>query len=215
MMSRNACPKCGVQLMETDRFCPQCGRRLTPGGSGRLVLLIILLLLAAGVAVAGYTGALDKLSTGREAKNELPVRPEAKETAGRSPDLLTPEAAQYQEIESGDGRRMLLVTGRVRNNNPEPRRLVRVKCTILDQEGRVLAEQTVLCGRILTQEELKDLSPGQITSRLIAPEEAGPAQTPLPPGQTLEFMFAFLPSPPDKAVYTVEVQDSQPVTGQP
>jgi len=105
---------------------------------------------------------------------------------------------------------ILILAGQVRNNYLEPRSFIRLRGFLLTSDEKILAECLAYAGNFLSEEELTELSPGEINSRLRNKSGRDGVNVNIPPGGVLRFMLVFDQIPDGLDQYRIDAVGSEP-----
>ncbi len=112
-------------------------------------------------------------------------------------------------ITSVKGEKRFVITGKVRNDYPEPRTDIQLTGNLVTKARRVVARKTVLCGNWLPEPELLKMELNAIDARLSGRKPGKSPPTRLKPGQTGAFMIVFGNLPGNLDEYSVTVKGSR------
>lgn len=191
------------------------------GGLFRVVFWLVgLLLLAALVGIGGLL-VMDRMGLGGDivaSARKLPVVGAILEMVKVSPPKETPaERATkmalagvrgYFRINEKAGR-IFVIQGQVDNNHAKPQRAIRVRGRLHDLKGKVVRSEVVYAGVSFTADQLRQLTPDDMKSKLAQP--VGPDGSPYvaQPGKSLPFMIIFTDLPGNLTEFTAEVVGSE------
>jgi predicted Zn finger-like uncharacterized protein len=119
----------------------------------------------------------------------------------------------YHYLNHPQAGQLLVVAGRLRNSFDAPVSHVRVKASLKNGQGRVVAERQVFAGNYLTEDLIKSLTMQEILARLSLRGGQDGANLNIPPGQEVPFMLVFDKIPPDAAEYVIEPVGFTPSAG--
>ncbi|GHV58210.1 hypothetical protein FACS189460_5680 [Deltaproteobacteria bacterium] len=105
---------------------------------------------------------------------------------------------------------LLIITGMVRNNYPAPRSFIRLRGTLLDQGGAILADRFVYAGNTVSEDELVKLPIGEIMARLNFKGGQNNRNMNIASGQEVPFMVVFDKLPPARDEYRIIPVGSSP-----
>ena len=112
---------------------------------------------------------------------------------------------QYQET-VGDVP-LLVVEGQVSNQSSTTKKYIKVRVSLFDQNRNKVAEKETFCGRALSRDELKRLSPDALKGDLsLAPQTEKERQ--VPPGKSFPFVVVFGSLPSQAREFNVEVVEA-------
>ena len=115
-------------------------------------------------------------------------------------------------VTQSDGTLLFVIEGKVRNDYAQPRSYFRVKGKLYANNKKVLQEQEVSAGNILTKSELASLSLQEIANKLNNIKGSVKQNTNIKTSQKVPFMVIFsnLANPDALEEYSVEVTSSMP-----
>lgn len=168
--------------------------------------LALLFLLA---AVAGYFGFTD--SGRRLAERAVPG---AAGLWGGKPAAAVKGRYEVKNVigyyESGAASpRILVIKGQVANLSSREKSGVRVLAALLDNTDKVLAEQAVYAGNLLTGEALRAQSRESMSKTLGNRFGVGLTNMNIPPGKSIPFMVVFFDAPATMDSYKLEAKDGE------
>lgn len=113
-------------------------------------------------------------------------------------------------IENKQVGRLFVITGNVKNNYPDPRCKMRIRCKLYNKR-RILAKQdSVYAGVIISEEELRTGSVDKIKKRLSTPQKSIDTVIYALPEKKLSFMVVFSDLPKDLNEFSFETPSSAP-----
>ena len=104
--------------------------------------------------------------------------------------------------------RLFVISGKVRNDYPDPRSFIRVTGKIFSQGKKLAQTLTVPCGNVLNDQELASLGLDEIKARLNIPAGDKKTNINVAPGGSVPFMVVFADLPEDLEEFTLEVASS-------
>ncbi|MDR2947239.1 MAG: DUF3426 domain-containing protein [Candidatus Adiutrix sp.] len=141
-------------------------------------------------------------------------KPETAKASGRSNSdpyigfIEVPLTFYYRE--NKDAGRLLIFTGQVRNNYPEPRSFIYLRGYLLSGNGEPVAERFAYAGNQLSEEVLTHLPMQEITTRLSIKSGKDNANLSISPGAEIPFMMVFDDVPQSAQEYRFDVVSSEP-----
>jgi len=197
-----------------------------------LLYLIIILLLLGGIGYGLYwlendPSAQQKiLASISSLRNSLGLGEGAE-------GLIVLEKVRGYYLENKNLAKIFVVEGQAVNQWKEPRSLIKVKGTLLDDRGGKVEEKTSYCGNIILEEDLKVFSREAIEKSLSSQFGQTFSNVNIPPGKSVPFMIVFTAfssgivpgkpdqqpatkageSPPKISDFSVEVVSSQKGSG--
>jgi hypothetical protein len=111
--------------------------------------------------------------------------------------------------------RVLIITGQVINGYPQRRNFIRVKGSLKDSRGEVVASRQVFAGNYLTEDDLINLPMPEILARLALKGGQDNSNVNVPPNKAVPFMLVFDRLPEDLSAYVLEPVGSSPADVQP
>jgi|GEM_PF-5097707 len=123
---------------------------------------------------------------------------------------LSKSNQDYYIIENQQIGDILVITGRVKNISAQPISFIRLRASLLNSNGRPLAERFFYASNILHSDELQALSKNQIVARLNTRDGHRGQNLNIEPGAERPFMVVFLNIPKDWVEYSLDVVSSSP-----
>jgi predicted Zn finger-like uncharacterized protein len=168
-----------------------------------LLLLILVLLIAAGAYVLTQFGGLN-----------IPfldmLKPAPTDPTGsmhiQTSDFVT------KFVENQKEGRLFVISGKVINQYPNPHGLIRVKADLFTKGQAISQTRTVSCGNVLTDVELTTLDMASILKRLENQSGDNKSNLKLEPGKSLPFMIVFSKLPEKLEEFALEVVGSSPAS---
>ena len=114
--------------------------------------------------------------------------------------------------ESQNGGRLFVIRGVVTNKYPEPRSFIRIKGSILNDQGKVVQSHISYAGNSFTEEELKTLPFGEISKAMENRDGMARKNFNVPSGAAIPFMIVFENLEGNLSEFTVEAVSSSPGT---
>jgi predicted Zn finger-like uncharacterized protein len=177
-------------------------RRERKGSFLFFMVVIVILLLIVGV----FYLWTELRSGGRLAPYvESPVRQITKlwgQLWGTEKEGLTVKDLNGYE-EKTTGADFFVIEGRVHNQSRFPKKFVKVRVVIFDQNRSKIIEKEVICGRVLGRGELKRLPRDLLEAAILKPPPEG--EMALPSGKTTPFMVIFRDLPSQAKEFEVEI----------
>lgn len=104
------------------------------------------------------------------------------------------------------GGKVFVIQGKVANRSQETKGFVKVKGSLFDKGGRVVATSSGYCGITMTDDEIKNSSYDALKSSFgfVAVGQARP----VPPQQSLPFTIIFFSPPEGATQYQVEIDET-------
>jgi predicted Zn finger-like uncharacterized protein len=169
-----------------------------------LFLLILLVLIGSGAAIVHWAADLIPL--------DLPfLRPAEKKTASDPGSRrLSLEDVDGGFVDSEKSGKLFVIRGIVVNNYPKPRSFIRVKVSILDDQGRAAKIKVVYAGNTFKEEELKTLSMKEIDRALKRRSGINKNNFNVAPGASVPFMTVFGALPDSVSEFEVGAVSSSP-----
>lgn len=181
----------------------------------RLILLLALLLclggLGAGVYIIYFQGNVElpfKLPfslPGASSPAEDPVGERIADIDKVKDLLLIDVSHKYiQNVKLGP---LVVISGKVKNNFPVPKEMIRVEASLLDKKGKVLATQQQFAGIVVPDLQLQVLGQKELAAALDNRFDMLANNINIQPGVEVQFMVVFVYPPSNMAEYTVIVAD--------
>ncbi|MDR1085061.1 MAG: zinc-ribbon domain-containing protein [Deltaproteobacteria bacterium] len=124
-------------------------------------------------------------------------------------NFVQDQESHHYRINRSSGR-ILIITGRISNGYPARRSFIRLKGSLKDSKGEVVAERQVFAGNYLTEEELTSLPMPEILARLSLKGGQDNSNVNVPPNKAVPFMLVFDRLPEDLEAYILEPVSSAP-----
>lgn len=126
-----------------------------------------------------------------------------------APAAFTVSQGRAYFVENRHAGKLYVIEGEVTNNLAEPRCLIAIKASLLDDGGGLVAQEFPVAGLTATVSGLKFLDWEELRASLVPPGADPCGATRLAPGQAARFMAVFR-DPPDKAAsFSLSVAGSQ------
>ncbi|MDP2644979.1 MAG: DUF3426 domain-containing protein [Desulfobacterales bacterium] len=177
------------------------------------ILVFFMITLAAGGGYALYTllGPMgpDRLKAAVGGWNIPYVsdyfKPEVPEAGNLK---MTTSDIESKFLDSAGGQKIFVISGKVKNEYPEPRSFIRVTGKLFNKGKISTRVATVYGGNILAEEELARLSPEAIRTRLSNRPGDHNANVGVKPNQSVSFMIVFGNLPTDLEEFSIQVEGS-------
>jgi hypothetical protein len=105
--------------------------------------------------------------------------------------------------------KLFVIKGQVKNEYPGPRDYIKITGKIYAR-GRVISQEMVYCGNVLSESELSELAPDTIKEHLLNRSGGEYPNRSIEPGKTIPYMIVFFSMPEHSEEFTVEVSGSSP-----
>jgi hypothetical protein len=129
---------------------------------------------------------------------------------GAGPAVSRYETKEIGYLVSGASSPRLFVSkGQVTNLSPAERSGIRILASLLDNTGKVMMEETVYAGNLVSGEKLKTESMVTLRKALARPLGEHLVNMDVPSGKSIPFMVLFFDAPEDIDSYRLEAKDSQ------
>ena len=174
--------------------------KIKSGPSPSLVVLLILLLLGGGVYGAYLMGVRIPFVS------DL-LAPQVMDELGNLKISTLDINSHF--VDNSQAGRLFVITGKVRNDYPQPHSFIQVQGKIFQKGKKMVATETVSCGNVLADLDLAHLPLAQIQKRLDNRTGANKSNLNVPPGGVIPFMVVFHNLPADLDEFTIEVARSQ------
>ena len=116
-------------------------------------------------------------------------------------------------VENDSAGRLFVITGKVRNDYPEPRGLIRAEGHLFAKGAKPVKSQSVYCGNFISDLDLSRLDIAEIHRQLGNRFGGGQkANLKIMPAQSIPFMIVFDHLPEDLEEFTIEVIGSIPMS---
>jgi predicted Zn finger-like uncharacterized protein len=190
------------------------GKKKAGKGGGRkgLLIVLVLLLLVGGGAAGVWFFVPHLLPFGPKAEQPPADQGEVKTdviSTKKIKDIVLLNVKQYV-INNEKVGQMVVIEGKVVNNFPTPKELIKVQASMFDDNGVVVASSQMLCGNTLSLYQLQTFSQPEIDDGLGNKVGILTNNTNIQPGGDVPFMIVF-PNPPATAtsfgVDVIEAKD--------
>ncbi len=129
---------------------------------------------------------------------------------GAGPAVSRYETKEIGYLVSGaSSPRIFVIKGQVTNLSSAERSGIRILASLLDNTGKVMMEETVYAGNLLSGEKLKTENMETLRKALVNPLGEHLANMDVPPGKSIPFMVLFFDAPEDIDSYKLEAKDSR------
>ncbi len=185
------------------------------GGALKLLLfllLFVLLLLAGGVAAIHHLGLWTSLpqwvqELGRTAR--LPVGGGMAKPAEDQVRLLSLENIRQYTVQNDKAGQVFVIEGKVVNNFPGPRELIRVQASLYDQAGGVVVSKDITAGNTVSLFQLQIMSPQEIEAALGSDAGIMSSNSNVQTGGSVPFMAVFFNAPESVAEFGVKIIEAR------
>lgn len=177
-----------------------------PSGSsfGLVAGVALALALAAAVGYFGFTASGKRIAAGY-----IPGL-SGLLGGGAGPAVSRYETKEIGYLVSGaSSPRIFVIKGQVTNLSPAERSGIRILASLLDNTGKVMMEETVYAGNLVSGEKLKTESMETLRKALANPLGEHLVNMDVPSGKSIPFMVLFFDAPEDIDSYRLEAKDSQ------
>lgn len=181
----------------------------------RLALFLALLLCLGGLGVGAYLIYFQgQVNLPFKLPFDIPgtssgVDPVAERIADidKVRDLLLIDVS-HEYVQNAKLGPLVVITGKVRNNFPTAKELIKVEATLLDKKGKVLATQQQFCGIVVPKLQLQVYGQKELAQALDNRYEVYANNINIVHGAEVPFMVVFVYPPSNMAEYTVVVADA-------
>jgi len=118
--------------------------------------------------------------------------------------------SQSYYVENSVSGQLFVIKGLVTNNSVTAQSELRVKGTLYKEKGTPLLHQTVYCGNIISDDDLKSASRDSLNNQMANPFGAALSNVNVAPGQSLPYMIVFTDLPEELNEFSVEPSSSKP-----
>jgi len=177
-----------------------------PSGSsfGLVAGVALALALAAAVGYFGFTPSGKRIAAGYIPGLSRLLG------GGAGPAVSRYETKEIGYLVSGaSSPRIFVIKGQVTNLSPAERSGIRILASLLDNTGKVMMEETVYAGNLVSGEKLKTESMETLRKALANPLGEHLVNMDVPSGKSIPFMVLFFDAPEDIDSYRLEAKDSQ------
>ena len=113
-------------------------------------------------------------------------------------------------VDSNTAGKLFAITGKVKNEYPEPRSLIKISGKLFQPGKKLVQSQMVYAGNVIAEMELGALDADTIAKRLNDGSGQNNSTANIKPGQAVPFMIVFFNLPDQLEEYTVSVESSSP-----
>lgn len=186
-------------------------KKAKPVGAGKLLLfllLFVLLLVGGGVAAIHYLGLWSSLppwtqDLARMAR--LPVNGGMAKPMEEQVRLLSLENIRQYTVQNDKAGQVFVIEGKVVNNFPSARELIRVQASLYDQSGNVVVNKDITAGNTVSLFQLQIMSPQEIEAALSSDVGILSNNADVRTGESVPFMAVFFNAPESVAEFGVKV----------
>ena len=108
--------------------------------------------------------------------------------------------------------RLFVITGKIRNDYPDPRGFVQIKGKLYDTAKKVVQTQTGYCGNVISDGDLATMNDETLKKALSNRLGADRSNAKIPPGGTVPFMIVFSRLPEQLDEFSLEVVSSAKIS---
>jgi predicted Zn finger-like uncharacterized protein len=176
----------------------------------KLVVLGLVVLLAAGGIFYFFEGKVsqqfssfgkyvaEKTASVKKVTLNLPFLKRYLGMGDASEGYVSLEKVKGYYLESNTLSKIFVIEGEAVNHWKESRSFIRVKGVLLDSAGKKVQEKEVYSGNILSEKDLKEMSPGAIDKSLSSQFGISFSNVNIQPNKSVPFMIVFMDLPPDR-----------------
>lgn len=185
-----------------EQFSYNLEEKVSFGRPGRKFfwgLLLVLVLLLAGAGYYFFPQWQHLLPGQKEQVQEENLELKQKNVHQAQQDLenlALRDVRQYM-VQNEQVGRILVVEGRVQNNSPRAKKMIRLEAVLYDQDDQELETKEFYCGNTVSLFQLQVLDLQELESSLESKVGILTNNSNVPPGQSVEFMQIF-PNPPQE-----------------
>jgi len=177
------------------------------------ILLIFVLLFGGAFAAHEILNSMGIKISVTDAIREIPfvgdlLKPDVKDV-GNLYVNINERAVNGKFIDNSKIGTLFVVTGQIKNEYKHPRRFIRITGKIYKKGRTLVKTETIYCGNILSETELKNLNHVSITKRLKNRFGDKRINMKVNQGQALQFMIVFPNVPRGLEEYSVQVAGSE------
>lgn len=171
---------------------------------GLIAGIALALALAAAVGYFGFTASGKRIAAGY-----VPG------LSGLLGGGAGPAASRYETKEIGylvsgaSSPRIFVIKGQVTNLSTAEKSGIRILASLLDNTGKVMMEETVYAGNVVSGEKLRTENMETLRKALVNPLGEHLANMDVQPGKSIPFMVLFFDAPEDIDSYKLEAKDNQ------
>ena len=141
----------------------------------------------------------DKAAALKKAFFSLPFLNKYAGLGDQTQGIISLEKVKGYYVESGNLSRTFVIQGEAANHWKESRSFIKVKGTLLDSKGNKVREQEAYCGNILSEKDIREMSPAAIEKSLGSQFGVSFSNVNILPGNSVPFMIIFLDLPAERA----------------
>lgn len=104
--------------------------------------------------------------------------------------------------------KLFVITGKIRNDYPEPRGFVQIRGKLYDAAKKVIQSQSGYCGNVISDSDLATMNEEAIKKALSNRLGANHSDAKIPPGATVPFMIVFSRLPDQMDEFSLEAVSS-------
>jgi predicted Zn finger-like uncharacterized protein len=176
----------------------------------KLVVLGLVVLLAAGGVFYLFQGKVsqpfssfgkyvaEKTASLKKVTLNLPFLKKYLGMGDASEGYISLEKVKGYYLESNTLNKIFVIEGEAVNHWKESRSFIKVKGVLLDSAGKKVKEKEVYSGNILSEKDLKEMSPGAIDKSLSSQFGISFSNVNIQPNKSVPFMIVFMDLPPDR-----------------
>jgi len=185
------------------------------GGAGRLLLLLllfVLLLTGGGVAAIHYLDlwpSLPSWAQGLARKANLPVSGSGARPVEEQVRLLSLENIRQYTVQNDKAGQVFVIEGKVVNNFPASKELIRVQASLYDQSGTVVVGKDITAGNTVSLFQLQIMSPQEIEAALGSEAGIRSNNSDVQTGESVPFMAVFFNAPESVAEFGVRAIEAR------
>ena len=190
----------------TETPHPKAEKRKT---SKFMIFLLFIILIIAGAygyffVTLGTTDVMKMIHNVQQQLQQLQQQPQV-----QSQDQQISTSQSYY-VENSVSGQLFVIKGLVTNDSVTAQSELRVKGTLYKEKGTPLLHQTVYCGNIISDDDLKSASMDSLNNQMANPFGAALSNVNVAPGQSLPYMIVFTDLPAELNEFSVEPSSSKP-----
>jgi hypothetical protein len=163
------------------------------------------------------SGSEPRATPGAPPANQVAQNPGLNNAPVKEPirlNFVQDQESHHYRVNKTAGR-ILIITGQVTNGYPQRRSYLRIKGSLKDSRGEVVAERQVYAGNYLTEDDLINSPMPEILASLAIKGGQDNSNVNVPPNKAVPFMLVFDRLPDELSAYILEPVGSSPADQRP
>ena len=211
--TRARCAVCGtVFTIGDDQPEPGISPQEQEKKKGSFLPVLLLILILAAFAAAYYWRDTEQIQGLRARAEQIYAKVTGKEPA---PAIEEAPVSLVQGLDISSVRQFIsnnesvgtitVITGKISNRSSEPRGLIRVRGTLSNDSGTVVAEKDQLAGTEISLAQLRVMDENDLNAVLNDAETIAAVNTSVPPDGAIPFTVLFINPPADATGYNIQI----------